>query len=551
MAASYGLTRLEWDEELDLKSYPLWILHPQFVPMTTPLYTAVTVPLLAHGTQYACEVLQVPGNKGFDQRVIDGYVFMTSIITTDEERKQREPIFRERLMPFVEDLDKEWHKFRDEWMAVIEPLKETELEKLSDMQLQLYWEEYLQANQRFWDVHFHLFWAVLPVYILFEDACGELLSLGPQDPGFKKLLAGFDNEIFKVNRELWRLGDRATELGLAGVFIDTEDNEGVLRALEESDAGRNWLGEYRQFLKVRGWRTPKMLEWFSPSWIEQPSLGIGSIRQGIAKGGAFALDKERSHLTEEREEAEREVLAKIPADKKDWFEKLMRSAQKVGSWLEEHDYYLDLQANALGRHVTKEYGRRFAQRGVIDDPDDIYFLMPGEIQKAAIPMERVNLRPYVRRCREEFETYSKKELPPIILGDPTKLPYMAQNDAAYRVQLTPQLVRPELKADLYGSGSAPGVVEGVARVVMSEAQLDQVRPGEILIAPATSAGWTPVFGIASGVVTDLGGALFHAVIVGREYGIPAVCGTGEATRKIKTGDRVKVDGDNCAVYILK
>lgn len=421
--------------------------------------------------------------------------------------------------------------------------KEVELEKLSDMQLQLYWEEYLRVNQRFWDVHFLLFWAVLPVYILFEDACGELLDLGPQDPGFKKLLAGFDNEIFRVNRELWYLCDRARELGLAELFLTMEDDEEVLRKLQESDAGRKWLEEYRQFLNVRGWRTPKMLEWFSPSWIEQPSLGIAPIRQGLAKGGAFALDEERARLAKEREEAEMEVLTKIPADKRDWFEKLMRSAQQCGYWLEEHDYYLDLPANALGRHVTSEYGRRFAQRGIIDNPDDIYFLMLGEIQKAAVPMERVNLRSYVKRYREEFETYSKAELPPPIVGDPTKLGYLAQNDPAFRVQLTPQLVRPELKADLYDSGSAPGVVEGVARVIFSELQLGEVQPGDILVTPITSAPWTPVFGIVSGVVTDLGGALFHAVIVGREYGIPAVCGTMEATRKIKTGDRIRAAGD--------
>jgi pyruvate,water dikinase len=551
MVASYGVTELEWDEELDLKRYPLWILWPQFVPLVRPLYVTYSPPALAQGTRYACEMLQTPGNKGFDTRLIDGYAYMTSMITTEEERKQREPLFRERLAPFIEDFGKEWRKYRDEMSARFQPLKKAELEKLSDTGLMLYFDEYLRVNQRFWDVHFYLFWAVLPIYILFEDICGELLGLGPHDLDFKKLMMGFDNELFRVNRELWHLGDRARELGVAEIFLTTEDDEQVLHKLEESRAGRKWLQEYRKFLKVRGWRTPIMLEWGSRSWIEQPSLGIAPIRQGLAKGGAFVLDEERVQLAKEREEAEREALAKIPADKRDWFGKLMRSAQQCGYWLEEHDYYLDLPANALGRHVTNEYGKRFAQRGVIDESEDIYFLLPGEIRKASVPMERVNLRRYVNSRKQEFEAYSKKEMPPFILGDPTKLAYMAQNDPAYRVQGAPQLVRPELKADLYGSGSAPGVVEGIARVIFSEAQLGQVQPGEILVAPATSAPWTPIFGIISGAVTDLGGSLFHAVIVGREYGIPAVCGTMEATKKIKTGDRIRVDGDNCAVYIMK
>ena len=111
--------------------------------------------------------------------------------------------------------------------------------------------------------------------------------------------------------------------------------------------------------------------------------------------------------------------------------------------------------------------------------------------------------------------------------------------------------RPELGADLYGGGSAPGVVEGVARVIMTEKELGELQPGEILVAPGTSAQWTPAFEIAGGIVTDGGGALSHAVIVAREYRLPAVTGTQEATRKIKTGDRVKVDGDLGIVFILK
>jgi pyruvate,water dikinase len=78
---------------------------------------------------------------------------------------------------------------------------------------------------------------------------------------------------------------------------------------------------------------------------------------------------------------------------------------------------------------------------------------------------------------------------------------------------------------------------------MNESQLGDLQPGEILVAPATSAQWTPVFEIIKGLVTDGGGALSHAVIVAREYGIPAVTGCQTATSTIKTGDRVKVDGD--------
>jgi pyruvate,water dikinase len=117
-------------------------------------------------------------------------------------------------------------------------------------------------------------------------------------------------------------------------------------------------------------------------------------------------------------------------------------------------------------------------------------------------------------------------------------------------ELVQTRVSRELKADLYGTASAPGVVEGIARVIIDQDQLREVQPGEILVALGTAAPWTPIFGIISGVVTDGGGALSHAVIVAREYGIPCVAGTIEGTAKIKTGSRIRVDGDNGAVYIL-
>jgi phosphoenolpyruvate synthase/pyruvate phosphate dikinase len=110
--------------------------------------------------------------------------------------------------------------------------------------------------------------------------------------------------------------------------------------------------------------------------------------------------------------------------------------------------------------------------------------------------------------------------------------------------------RPELKADIRGVSSSPGVAEGVARVIINFDQLGEVQPGEILVCPITNPAWTPVFGIVKAVVTDRGGLLSHAAIVGREYGIPTIVNTFVATSTIKTGQRVRVDATNGAIYLL-
>jgi pyruvate,water dikinase len=94
------------------------------------------------------------------------------------------------------------------------------------------------------------------------------------------------------------------------------------------------------------------------------------------------------------------------------------------------------------------------------------------------------------------------------------------------------------------------LVEGVARVITTADKLSEVKAGEILVAPGTSAAWTVVFSVIKGLITDGGGALSHPVIMAREYGIPCVAGCLEATAKIRTGQRVRVDGNRGVVYIL-
>jgi pyruvate,water dikinase len=104
--------------------------------------------------------------------------------------------------------------------------------------------------------------------------------------------------------------------------------------------------------------------------------------------------------------------------------------------------------------------------------------------------------------------------------------------------------------ELRGFAASPGVAEGLARVITSVDQLDRVRSGEILVCPITAPSWAPVFSRIQGAVSDIGGIMSHAAIVSREYGLPAVVGTGFGTKRIHDGQRVRVDGNSGVVTIL-
>jgi pyruvate,water dikinase len=104
---------------------------------------------------------------------------------------------------------------------------------------------------------------------------------------------------------------------------------------------------------------------------------------------------------------------------------------------------------------------------------------------------------------------------------------------------------------LRGVAASPGSLEGTVRVLRDPAEGASLKPGEVLVVPVADVGWTPLFLMAAAVVTELGGALSHAALVAREYGVPAVVNVAGATRALATGDRVRVDGDRGVVQVLQ
>jgi pyruvate,water dikinase len=559
MAAVYGVTRFEFDEENDLKSYTVFladVVHGR--PPWRPLFLIDSWGKWVYrSVQRAAEQLSLPTTKGWDARYIKGYPYLAVIETTEQEAKKRAPLFRKRIRPYIEDFNAIWEERKADIMNTYKELKQRYglkkyegIKKLSNVELMDLFDDYMQVNRKQWDIHMEFMVPAYYLFGLFEQMCTELLGFGYTDPMFARLMAGFDSMVFQFNKEIWRLGNRAVELGFEELFRNNEDAEELLAKLEKSKAGKQWLEEYHDFLEVHGWRNERMLDWATASWIEKPSLGVPLIKVAISSGGTYTIEERREEAVKEREEAEKEVLEKVPAEQRGWFEALMKAAQKAGYWSEDHNYYLDLYCNGLGRWITREIGRRFAEAGVIDDPEDIYFLIADEIEKALIPMGKNKLHQQVEVRKKEWQGYLKVA-PKSYYGNIGLVQEVLRKDPVISVATSVPVVREELKADLYGAASSPGVVEGVARVIMSEDKLAELKPGEIMVAPGTSAPWTPAFEIVKGVVTDGGGALSHAVILAREYGIPSVTGCLEATKKIKTGDKVKVDGDLGVVYILR
>lgn len=554
---AYDLSFYEFDEEKDPKNYGVLlcdVVHGK--PPLKPLYIGIGWYWYYHGFRYAPETLCLPTTHGWDSRFINGYPYITTIRTTEAEAKQREPLFREKIKPFLEDFDGIWNLQKTELMKLYKEARGArglkaweDIRKLSNIDLLSFFLDFAyMINRKEAEAHMIMMTASYYISGLFQQLWREIFGTeAPIDPNFNKLMAGYESQDVKVVRELWRLGRRAVELGLEDIFKIEDDTE-VIRALEKDRQGAKWLNEYREFLLEHGWRCERMHAYDTPAWVEKPTLAITRIKMLMLKD-VFPLDAKKSQVIEERKKTEKEVLAKVPEGQRDAFVVLMGAAQKSGFWSEDHTYFCDFYVGAIGRWIVTEYGRRFAEAGCIDNPEDIHFLHPNEIRKAAIPMDRVNLRPYVERRKKAWEESLKIDPQPFY-GDISQAQSVLRSDPTLSVSTQVPIVREELKADLYGAAAAPGITEGIARVIMGADKLAEIKPGEILVAPGTSAAWTVAFCIIKGLITDGGGALSHPVIMARENGIPCVAGCLEATAKIKTGQRVRIDGNLGVVYIL-
>jgi pyruvate,water dikinase len=546
----------EFNEEVDLKKHKAWFLDgTHSVPPWTPMFGWFWINFCRHGMQYGAEKLSLPTVKGWDWRFKNGGGYLALYVIEDEEEiKQREVKFRQAIRPLIENYEGVWGGFVSEILGHYDRLKQVDVDKADNIELLAHFEDVINVCRRMWEIHMYMMYGVYTAFILFENICRELLGIDDTHPQFHSLLRGFDNKVFQVDKRLWQFSKRATELGLADLFLNTEAKD-IISKLEKTDAGKKWLKEFREFMDEDGWRMQRMSEINLPYWVEDPTPAVTNVKQFLAKGGDFDLDAQRAKLAEERKQAEKEVLARIPKDQREWFETLMRLAQRSGSFSEEHNHYLDLYTHALIRRCLLGIGRRLLETNTIEDPEDTFFLMPDEVRRVMIAPEFHDLRPLVKERRAEWQKWGQGENPPMIgtidmmeaVGGLVK----SNDPIALKVVVGAMPVeRPELKADLYGICGSAGVAEGPARVILSVEQLGEVQEGDILVAITTAPSWTPVFPLLKGVVVDRGASLSHAAIVGREYGIPVVMNVFVGTQKIKTGQRIKVDGTQGLVYIL-
>jgi len=209
-----------------------------------------------------------------------------------------------------------------------------------------------------------------------------------------------------------------------------------------------------------------------------------------------------------------------------WLKLLIRRA-RAGILHRETMKDLVIRRLDRSRRVYREINRRLVARQLTSSPDDMFFLVWDEVKALVLgTRSRDEIAEVVAARRRDYRWSRQVEVPKLQEGTPRILD---ATDMPRGLKLT-------------GMGVSPGRVTGLARVVSDPRNGATIEPGEILVAPVTDVAWTPLFAQAAGLVVEVGGLLSHGSIVAREYGVPAVVGVAGATRIIRTGDRISLDG---------
>ena len=561
-----------------------WFWNSMHFPTPHPAFDVICIdsPYQAVGA-WQNRVFAVPPAMGIDYRAVNGYIYISANPVTDPAKiAERAEFFQARAGHYFAN----WSELYPKWRAKMEALI-AELDALVVPELPEYepdevafgtdrntaFYEVLDAYPRLlrlgdlmWQHHFEFLLLGYGAYATFAELCKAELPDIP-DQHIAQMVAGIDVLLFRPDAELRRLAALAIETEVDGAFVEGRTPAEIDAALAESEAGRAWLAELEKIKDP--WfnmATGDGLTHYYRSWLDDPSIPYASLVGHVAalRAGAPAerpteeIERERDRLaegygallSEEVRGPWNDLLAlvahRVP---------LRRGAQVLLRLLVSHPLVEQgpRVRGAAGRTTASSRTARTSSssHATRSPRRSTSWCSPG--RPAARRSGRSTGRRSPRGARSCWRSSASWTPPPALgvvpeaINDPMTIMLWGVTTDRVREWARQQTGGSELN----GAAASPGIVEGPARVVRSLAELAEVREGEILVCGSTSPAWAPIFNKIRATVTDVGGVMSHAAIVCREYGLPAVVGTGRATSEIRTGQPIRVDGSTGVVTLLR
>jgi phosphohistidine swiveling domain-containing protein len=425
-----------------------------------------------------------------------------------------------------------------------------EADQMSLAELATVLEDAIDIHDRHWKIHWMLNFAQLSATLNLRAVVER--TRGAVD---EALLGRLQNSASDRNWDsieaLWRLKNEVRDdAELRGSFVGTGDDIG--RALRASERGRRFIAErVEPYQREFGWHAVWSHEFIFPTAREAMGPVLDLIRGYLETDYDYpaAIDAMRRDI----EAAAAEILEGLTGEALEEMRAANAVNLRMAPLTPDHHFYIDQGANAHVRLVLMAIGRKLVDAGRLDQPDDVMFLRYNELRALIGDAAAIDARGLVSARRAEREA-SRRLQPRDWVGTVTStqlaFPYLVNwgyPERFHRGQGRP----PAAEGRIEGIAGSPGTIEGIARVVQTVDEFDEVQEGDILVCQMTNPAWVVLFTKIAGLVTDTGGTTSHPAVLSREFGIPAVIGTSVATRKISTGDRIRVDGSAGVVEVLE
>jgi phosphohistidine swiveling domain-containing protein len=407
-------------------------------------------------------------------------------------------------------------------------------------------EHHAEVTQPFLELHLHLTAAMSGTFsvlrtmvarvvpqVELEQGPSSLLSLtgrGSAASLAAELVTGIgDVSSAEHSYRLWELSRLARQSPQVMAFLA----RGTWDTWQQELTDTAFVKVWHEFLETFGHRAVYEVEMANPRWRERPDY-LFEVLATYASMPQAQAPFDPAEQARQRQAAEREVCRLLTPWRRAWFRATLRRTQTFSRLRENSKSHL-VQLIDIGRLMALQAAHVLMPAGLLGEAEAIFYLRIEEVQTAlrgAMPAETV--QHLIAQRRLERQRDAARYLPDLFMGE--------------RPLYTETL--PTQGTVLTGLPSSPGRVTGIARVLYSPQEGARLQPGEILVAPSTDPGWTPLFLLASGLVMETGGYLSHGAIVAREYGIPAVLNVPLATQRIPDGSSILLDGAQGVVQVL-
>ncbi|MGY1631247.1 PEP-utilizing enzyme [Geodermatophilus sp. SYSU D01186] len=573
------------EERREFEDGKFWFFDGMHNP--EPLYpfdTIMTENWWVAASQMSTRVWPVPPAGGIDHRIINGYLYISPNAVTDPaEVAQRAQEFAVRAGHYYEN----WDEIYEQWVAkatdCIERLKAIRFAPLPEMEpegsvfqhrgvystydLLTKYGALIENLFEMGSYHFEMLNLGYGAYLTFREFCQAAFP-GISDQTIASMVSGIDILLFRPDDEVRGLAKLAVELELTDIVLADEDPDTTLAAIAAHANGSQWISAFEKAKDPWFWfSTGAGYTHSDRAWIDDLRLPFSAMR-GYVQALLAGEDIRRplDEILAERVRVTAEYRSYLPTDAdRESFDGLVELARQVFPFVENHNFYVEHWHHSLFWSKVRELGDVFVAHDFLDDREDVFYLHRNEIYSALYDLNIgwatgteargvTYWRPEVER-RKRIREVLKANPPLPALGVPPE--FITEPLTVMLWGITQESVQEWLGVDGQDSGELRGVAAsagkatGRARVIIDPEQLHEVEDGDILVCRITAPSWAPVFSRLSAAVSDVGGIMAHTAIVCREYGLPAVVGTGFATTSIRTGQLIEVDGNTGVVRVLE